>query len=69
MPRVRRWLEAALNDPLIRDEAAEVLRVLIEKVGLLPRAEAKSLDAVCSRGARSQQYRMPEPSRIPVLAA
>jgi site-specific DNA recombinase len=29
-------LEAALNDPMIRDEAAEVLRELIEKVVLLP---------------------------------
>ena len=39
-------LEAALNDPLIRDEAAEVLRDLIEKVGLVPRAGAKGSDAV-----------------------
>ena len=39
-------LEAALNDPLIRDEAAELLRELIEKVVLVPRAGAKALDAV-----------------------
>jgi site-specific DNA recombinase len=39
-------LEAALNDPLIRDEAAEVLRDLIQKVVLVPRAGAKGLDAV-----------------------
>ena len=39
-------LEAALYDPLVRDEAAEVLRELIEKVVLLPRAEGKGLDAV-----------------------
>ena len=39
-------LEAALNDRLIRDEAAEVLRELIEKVLLVPRAERKGLDAV-----------------------
>ncbi len=99
-------LEAALNDPIIRDEAAEVLRELIAKVVLMPRPEGKSLDAVLhgdlarilqlceaadpkSRtrklklpgqggpgsqasvvaGARNQQYRMPEPSRIPILAA
>ena len=99
-------LEAALNDPLIRDEAAEVLRDLIEKVVLVPRDGAKGFDAVLhgdlarilqlceaadeksgSRkrklpgqggpgsqvsvvaGARNQQYRMREPSRIPVLAA
>ena len=31
-------LEAALNDPLIRDEAAEVFRELIEKVVLVARA-------------------------------
>ena len=39
-------LEAALNDPVIRDKAAEVLRELIEKVMLLPRASGKGLDAV-----------------------
>jgi hypothetical protein len=39
-------LEAALNDPLVRDEPAEVLRELIEKVVLLPRADGKGLDAV-----------------------
>ena|SRR5437868_13173181 len=39
-------LEAALNDPMIRDEAAEVLRELIEKVVLQPRAGGKGLDAV-----------------------
>lgn len=39
-------LEAALNDPLIRDEAAEVLRDLTEKVVLMPRPRVKGLDAV-----------------------
>ena len=31
-------VEAALNEPLVRDEGAEVLRELIEKVVLLRRA-------------------------------
>jgi site-specific DNA recombinase len=36
----------ALNDPAIKDEAAEVLRGLIDKVVLTPRAGAAGLDAV-----------------------
>ena len=48
-------LEAALNDPLIRDEAAEVLRDLIEKVVLVPRAAAKGLDAVLHASCSSAQ--------------
>ena len=40
-------LEAALYDPLVRDEAAEVLRELIEKVVLLPRADARASTPRC----------------------
>ncbi len=34
-------LEAALNDPLVRDEAGEALRELIEKIVLTPDASAE----------------------------
>ena len=39
-------LEAALNDPAIRTEAAGILRQLIDRVELLPSADGKTLDAV-----------------------
>src|SRR5262249_55440596 len=39
-------LQNALNDPLVKDEAAEAIGDLIEKVVLVPRAGDGGLDAV-----------------------
>jgi site-specific DNA recombinase len=39
-------LEKALNEPDIRQEAAEVLRGLIDRIELRPRSDAKGVDAV-----------------------
>lgn len=39
-------LEKALNDPDIRQEAAEVLRGLIDRIELRPRSEGKGVDAI-----------------------
>ncbi len=38
-------LEEALNDPAIKTEAAEILRGLIERIDLVPRAGGPGLDA------------------------
>ena len=46
LPATGRAARGGAERSLIRDEAAEVLRELIEKVVLVPRAEAKGLDAV-----------------------
>jgi site-specific DNA recombinase len=40
-----RQLETALNDPAIRDEAADVLRSLVDRIELHPRSEGKGVDA------------------------
>jgi len=39
-------LEKALNDPDIRQEAAEVLRGLIDRIELRPRSDGKGVDAI-----------------------
>ena len=38
-------LETALNDPAIRDEAADVLRSLVDRIELHPRRDGKGVDA------------------------
>jgi site-specific DNA recombinase len=39
-------LERSLNDPDIREEAADILRSLIDRIELHPRSEGKSVDAL-----------------------
>src|SRR5262249_47994030 len=67
-------LECALNDPLVRDEAAEAIGDLIERVVLTPRTDAAGLDAVlhgdlaqilalCAEGKRRGNGKRQQPSR------
>ena len=39
-------LETSLNHPAVREEATTVLRVLIDRIELLPRGDIKGVDAV-----------------------
>jgi hypothetical protein len=39
-------LERSLNDPAIREEAADVLRSMIDRIELNPRSDRKGVDAV-----------------------
>lgn len=69
-------LEAALNDRLIRDEASEALRALIDSVVLYPgdkRGEVRAelygqLGAILALGEAKQQNRTSEEVRFSVVA-
>jgi hypothetical protein len=39
-------LETALNDPAIRNEAADVLRSLVDRIELHPRTDGNGIDAL-----------------------